>query len=429
MWRDAALHVACCMRCCVLQNACNGVMWAIGLSCRHAVLLCRRVVMERPAMVQQHSPKLAFWAVAIVLQLTESVLMQAQTHTHTRTHADTHTSARRAHTHAHTRAHTHTHMHKHTQAHAHARAHTHTPTGVRKHTRTRARVHTRCELRIADCTLHTSFCMSHVACRTLHFACCMSHVACRTLHVARCMSHVACCTPPRPFPVQSVRQAPLVLYPLKFCAYMIALWRPVALGLPPPRPATSAPALGSTWPHLRRAWAHPCHICSGTGLTPAHICTWTHWTHPCRRPVADHPVPRLRRGCGAWRSVRCRRARTRSRCAGGSASSCRCVACNARMLQRAVLCCSSVFCVAADCTALHQIVLCCSRLYYVASNCTVLHRGAWQDHEPHIFACLRMTAHATHSGARSLLWTPAWFRWPTVWAENDGCAECPLSTP
>jgi hypothetical protein len=184
-----------------------------------------------------------------------------------------------------------------------------------------------------------------------------------------------------------------------------------APGLTRLTPATSAAGLGSPLPHLRRDWAHPC--------------TWTLWTHPCRRPVADHPVPRLRRGCGTWRFVRCRRARTRSRCAGGSASSCRCVACNARMLQRAVLCCSSVFCVAADCTALHQIVLCCSRLYYVASNCTVLHRGAWQDHEPHIFACLRMTAHATHSGARSLLWTPTWFRWPTVWAENDGCASAP----
>ncbi len=55
-----------------------------------------------------------------------------------------------------------------------------------------------------------------------------------------------------------------MLYPLKFCAYMIALWRPVALGLPPPRPATSD-----------RDWAHPTHICSGTGLTPAHICSGT----------------------------------------------------------------------------------------------------------------------------------------------------------
>ena len=44
-------------------------------------------------------------------------------------------------------------------------------------------------------------------------------------------------------------------------------------------PATSAPGLGSPlphlhrdWarscPHLRRDWAHPCHICTGTGLTP-----------------------------------------------------------------------------------------------------------------------------------------------------------------
>jgi hypothetical protein len=32
---------------------------------------------------------------------------------------------------------------------------------------------------------------------------------------------------------------------------------------------TSALGLGSPLPHLRRDWAHPCHICAGTGLTPA----------------------------------------------------------------------------------------------------------------------------------------------------------------
>jgi hypothetical protein len=31
--------------------------------------------------------------------------------------------------------------------------------------------------------------------------------------------------------------------------------------------ATSAPGLGSPLPHLRRDWAHLCHICAGTGLT------------------------------------------------------------------------------------------------------------------------------------------------------------------
>ena len=34
-------------------------------------------------------------------------------------------------------------------------------------------------------------------------------------------------------------------------------------------PATSAPGLGEPLPHLRRDWAHPCHICTGTGLAPA----------------------------------------------------------------------------------------------------------------------------------------------------------------
>ena len=33
----------------------------------------------------------------------------------------------------------------------------------------------------------------------------------------------------------------------------------------PPAPATSAPGLGSPVPHLHRDWAHPCHICVGTG--------------------------------------------------------------------------------------------------------------------------------------------------------------------
>ena len=34
-------------------------------------------------------------------------------------------------------------------------------------------------------------------------------------------------------------------------------------------PATSAPGLGSPLPHLHWDWAHPCHICTWTGLTPA----------------------------------------------------------------------------------------------------------------------------------------------------------------
>jgi hypothetical protein len=35
------------------------------------------------------------------------------------------------------------------------------------------------------------------------------------------------------------------------------------------RAGTSAPGRGSPLPHLHRDWAHPCHICTGTGLTPA----------------------------------------------------------------------------------------------------------------------------------------------------------------
>jgi hypothetical protein len=52
--------------------------------------------------------------------------------------------------------------------------------------------------------------------------------------------------------------------------------------------------LGSSLPHLRRDWAHPCHICAGTGLSPAtsalrlgsalpHLhWDWALCTQPCR---------------------------------------------------------------------------------------------------------------------------------------------------
>ncbi len=34
--------------------------------------------------------------------------------------------------------------------------------------------------------------------------------------------------------------------------------------------------------HLRRDWAHDCHICTGTGPTPCHICAGTASGRPCR---------------------------------------------------------------------------------------------------------------------------------------------------
>ena len=48
-----------------------------------------------------------------------------------------------------------------------------------------------------------------------------------------------------------------------------------AMGLNGLTPAISAPGLGSPLPHLRRDWAHPCHICAGTGLAPTPHCTGT----------------------------------------------------------------------------------------------------------------------------------------------------------
>jgi hypothetical protein len=59
--------------------------------------------------------------------------------------------------------------------------------------------------------------------------------------------------------------------------------------LPSPRAATghtlptSAPGLGSPHPHLHRDWAHPAHICAGTGLTPPFPPRrdWAHPSHIC----------------------------------------------------------------------------------------------------------------------------------------------------
>ncbi len=42
--------------------------------------------------------------------------------------------------------------------------------------------------------------------------------------------------------------------------------------------------LVTTFPHLRRDWAHPAHICAGTGPTPAHICAGTGPTPPTSAP-------------------------------------------------------------------------------------------------------------------------------------------------
>jgi hypothetical protein len=48
-------------------------------------------------------------------------------------------------------------------------------------------------------------------------------------------------------------------------------------------PTTSAPELGSPRPHLRRNWARPCHVCVGTGLAPT-----------TSAPELGSPRPRLR---------------------------------------------------------------------------------------------------------------------------------------
>jgi hypothetical protein len=74
-------------------------------------------------------------------------------------------------------------------------------------------------------------------------------------------------------------------------------------------------------PHLHRDWAHPCHICAGTGLAPSHICTGpgsprhictgtgltppTSHTAPGLRRVSDGTQPLLRRDSARPRRLPC----------------------------------------------------------------------------------------------------------------------------
>ena len=61
-------------------------------------------------------------------------------------------------------------------------------------------------------------------------------------------------------------------------------------------PATSAPGLGSFRPHLHRDWAHPGHICTGTGLANATAIGFvrTRNAAPCTL-VSLRPVDQPRR--------------------------------------------------------------------------------------------------------------------------------------
>ena len=52
--------------------------------------------------------------------------------------------------------------------------------------------------------------------------------------------------------------------------------------------ATSAPGLGSPLPHLRRDWAHRCHICTGTELTVAEAASYTAAHGPHSHRCAHH---------------------------------------------------------------------------------------------------------------------------------------------
>ena len=56
------------------------------------------------------------------------------------------------------------------------------------------------------------------------------------------------------------------------------------------RGGTAQARRGSTRPHLRCGWAHPAHICTGTGLTPPTSAPGLHVEAELRRHAGDHPA-------------------------------------------------------------------------------------------------------------------------------------------
>ncbi len=89
-------------------------------------------------------------------------------------------------------------------------------------------------------------CISHLARCISHLARCISHLARCISHLARCISHLARC--------RSTRSRRLT-------------------------------RRGSARTRSTRCSRHPCHICAGTGLSPASICAarrdWAHPAHIC----------------------------------------------------------------------------------------------------------------------------------------------------
>jgi hypothetical protein len=126
-------------------------------------------------------------------------------------------------------------------------------------------------------------------------------------------------------------------------------------------PATSAPGLGSPRPHLHgdstsslhQHWAHPCHICTGTGHTPALAATGTGLTPATSAPLGLGSPAYACTGlaatsrdivgcfCSHLHSVRREASVLRwhlppseSRCASASASACACLCACVRVLVR-----------------------------------------------------------------------------------------------
>ena len=103
-----------------------------------------------------------------------------------------------------------------------------------------------------------------------------SNLPIRIFCVVWCVPHVACgtagCGPLR-FGCARARGKP-------------AQSSPRAFARAPTRPAVHR----HHRPHLHRDWAHPCHICTGTGLTPVHICTGT-GARPCHICAGTGPAP------------------------------------------------------------------------------------------------------------------------------------------
>jgi hypothetical protein len=144
---------------------------------------------------------------------------------------------------------------------------------------------------------HATRNVRHATCNMQHTTCNTQRATCSIQRATLNVQHTTCSIQRAAYSMKRAQMGPAELEKLYQIYQPSLLGELSAMAAVPPIPCPSFR------PHLRRDWAHPAHICAGTGLTPAHISTGT--ARPaCVRAHHRHVKARARTG----RSVaHCRR--------------------------------------------------------------------------------------------------------------------------